>query len=88
MQLDSSVAAVITGGASGLGEAMARLLAAKGVQVSLFDLNAERGHAIAKEIGGQFYAVDVTFRCMAKSSESESTPFAGDIRHAVAVCRA
>jgi NADP-dependent 3-hydroxy acid dehydrogenase YdfG len=54
MQLDSSVAAVITGGASGLGEAMARLLAAKGVQVSLFDLNGERGHAIAKEIGGQF----------------------------------
>lgn len=60
MQLDSSVAAVVTGGASGLGEATARLLATKGVKVSLFDLNAERGQAVATDIGGQFFAVNVT----------------------------
>ena len=52
MQLDSTIAAVITGGASGLGAATARALAAHGVRVALFDLNADLGEALAKEIGG------------------------------------
>ncbi|MBN9438897.1 SDR family NAD(P)-dependent oxidoreductase [Bosea sp. (in: a-proteobacteria)] len=60
MQLDSSLAAIVTGGASGLGEGTARMLASHGVKVALFDLNAERGEAIAKEIGGLFVACDVT----------------------------
>jgi NAD(P)-dependent dehydrogenase (short-subunit alcohol dehydrogenase family) len=60
MKLDASIAAVVTGGASGLGEATARALAAKGVKVALFDLNAERGEAVAGEIGGIHCAVDVT----------------------------
>ena len=60
MHLSSSVAAIVTGGASGLGEATARLLAARGVRVALFDLNAERGEIVAREIGGTFCAVDVT----------------------------
>ena len=60
MKLDSTVAAVVTGGASGLGEASARALAAKGVRVALFDLNAERGEAVAAEIGGMFACVDVS----------------------------
>ena len=60
MQLDASVAAVVTGGASGLGEATARVLAEKGVKVALFDLNAELGERLAGEIGGLFCAVDVT----------------------------
>ena len=60
MKLDSSVSAVITGGASGLGEATARALAAKGVKVALFDLNEDRGEEIAKEIGGAFCKVNVT----------------------------
>src|SRR5688572_16066328 len=60
MKLDSTVAAVITGGASGLGEAAARRLAASGVKVALFDLNEQRGEAIAKELGGVFCKVDVT----------------------------
>ena len=60
MKLDSSVAAVITGGASGLGAATARALAAKGVKVALFDLNAEKGEALATELGGTFCAVNVT----------------------------
>jgi NAD(P)-dependent dehydrogenase (short-subunit alcohol dehydrogenase family) len=60
MKLDKSVAAVVTGGASGLGEATARALAAQGVRVALFDLNEERGEALAKEIGGVFCKVDVT----------------------------
>ncbi|HEX7850894.1 MAG TPA: SDR family NAD(P)-dependent oxidoreductase [Sphingomonas sp.] len=60
MNLDSSIAAVITGGASGLGAATARALAAKGVKVALFDLNAELGETVAAEIGGTFCTVDVT----------------------------
>lgn len=60
MQVDSSIAAVVTGGASGLGEASARALAAKGARVALFDLNEERGTRVAAEIGGTFCKVDVT----------------------------
>ena len=60
MKLDSSLAAIVTGGASGLGEATARMLASQGVKVALLDLNAERGEALAKEIGGIFALCDVT----------------------------
>lgn len=60
MKLDSSIAAVITGGASGLGAATARRLAARGVKVALFDLNAEVGEALARELRGVFCKVDVT----------------------------
>jgi NAD(P)-dependent dehydrogenase (short-subunit alcohol dehydrogenase family) len=60
MQLDASISAVITGGASGLGAATARRLAARGVRVALFDLNEAAGQALAREIGGLFCRVDVT----------------------------
>jgi NAD(P)-dependent dehydrogenase (short-subunit alcohol dehydrogenase family) len=60
MELSKSVSAVITGGASGLGEATARALAAKGVKVAIFDMNAEKGEAVARDIGGVFCAVNVT----------------------------
>ena len=60
MELNSSVSAVVTGGASGLGEATARALAGYGVKVALFDLNAERGDAVASDIGGVFCQVNVT----------------------------
>lgn len=60
MKLDSSISAVITGGASGLGEATARALAAQGVKVALFDLNEEKGEKVAKELGGVFCKVNVT----------------------------
>ena len=59
MKLDSNIAAVVTGGASGLGEAVARRLAAAGVKVTIFDLNAEFGNKVAGELGGTFQAVDV-----------------------------
>ena len=60
MQLDSSISAVVTGGASGLGAATARLLASRGVKVALFDLNVAQGEALAAELGGVFCKVDVT----------------------------
>ena len=60
MILDNTVAAVVTGGASGLGAATARALAAKGVKVALFDLQEEKGKAVAAEIGGIFCECNVT----------------------------
>jgi len=60
MRLSPDISAVVTGAASGLGEATARALAAEGVRVAVFDLNAERGEAVAREIGGVFHPVDVT----------------------------
>ncbi|KQY29608.1 3-hydroxy-2-methylbutyryl-CoA dehydrogenase [Caulobacter sp. Root487D2Y] len=60
MKLDSTVAAVVTGGASGLGEATARALAAQGVKVAIFDMNEAKGEDVAKAIGGVFCKVNVT----------------------------
>ena len=60
MKLDSSISAVVTGGASGLGEATVRRLAGSGVRVAIFDLNADLGEALAKEIDGVFCKVNVT----------------------------
>ena len=60
MKLDSSIAAVVTGGASGLGEATVRQLAAHGVKVAIFDMNEARGEEVAKEIGGVFCKCNVT----------------------------
>ena len=53
-------AAVVTGGASGLGEATARELARRGAKVAVFDRDAQRGEQVASEIGGVFCEVDVT----------------------------
>ena len=70
MELREGLAAVVTGGASGLGAATARRLASAGVKVTLFDMNREQGEAIAAEIGGAFEEVDVT------SDESVAAGFA------------
>lgn len=56
----NGVAAVVTGAASGLGEATARELARRGAKVALFDRDPERGQKVAAEIGGVFCEVDVT----------------------------
>jgi NAD(P)-dependent dehydrogenase (short-subunit alcohol dehydrogenase family) len=60
MKLDSSISAVVTGGASGLGEATARLLASHGVKVAIFDMNEAKGEAVAADIGGVYCKVNVT----------------------------
>ena len=60
MELNGTKSAIITGGASGLGAAVARRLAAASVQVSIFDTNADQGRVFAQQIGGRFYAVDVS----------------------------
>ena len=60
MELNANISAVVTGGASGLGEATARKLAALGVKVGIIDMNEEKGQALAKELGGAFAKVNVT----------------------------
>jgi NAD(P)-dependent dehydrogenase (short-subunit alcohol dehydrogenase family) len=60
MKLDSSVAAIVTGGASGLGEATARMLREAGAKVAIFDMQADRGKAVADETGAAFCEADVT----------------------------
>jgi NAD(P)-dependent dehydrogenase (short-subunit alcohol dehydrogenase family) len=61
---------IVTGGASGLGEATSRLLAQRGARVLVADLNAERGELVAKEIGGRYQRCDV-------SSEADGTAAVG-----------
>ena len=51
---------IVTGGASGLGEGTARMLAANGGKVLIADMQVEKGEAIAKEIGGAFVKCDVS----------------------------
>ncbi|MCB2013490.1 MAG: SDR family NAD(P)-dependent oxidoreductase [Sphingobium sp.] len=53
------VAAIVTGGASGLGNATAKMLAANGAKVAIFDMNEEAGKAAADDIGGIFHATNV-----------------------------
>ena len=56
----NGIAAIVTGGASGLGEATARELAKRGAKVAIFDRDPVKGEQVAAEIGGIFCEVDVT----------------------------
>jgi NAD(P)-dependent dehydrogenase (short-subunit alcohol dehydrogenase family) len=60
MKIEQGIAAVVTGGASGLGRATAEALAASGAQVAIFDVNEEAGREVAAVIGGLFCRVDIT----------------------------
>jgi NAD(P)-dependent dehydrogenase (short-subunit alcohol dehydrogenase family) len=70
MKLGSDIAAVVTGAASGLGEATARAYAERGVRVAVLDRDTDKGERVASEIGGIFCQVDVT------SDESVESAFA------------
>jgi len=71
MELTAGMAAVVTGGASGLGKASAEALARAGLKVAIFDVNEDAGEAHAKDIGGTFHRVDIT------SEQSVEDGFAG-----------
>lgn len=58
MKLDGA-SAIITGGASGLGAATAEALHAAGSKIALWDMNEDKGTALAKKLGGVFFSVDV-----------------------------
>lgn len=70
MRIDSSISAVVTGGASGLGLATVQALRAAGVKVAIFDLNPETGEKVAAETGSVFCPCDVL------SDESVDAAFA------------
>ena len=55
----TGASAIVTGGASGLGEATARLLAQRGSKVVVLDLQDEKGEKVAAEIGGAYVKADV-----------------------------
>jgi NAD(P)-dependent dehydrogenase (short-subunit alcohol dehydrogenase family) len=55
----NGISAIVTGGASGLGEATARQLSSRGAKVVIVDMNPDKGEAVAKEIGGVFAQADV-----------------------------
>jgi NAD(P)-dependent dehydrogenase (short-subunit alcohol dehydrogenase family) len=80
MKLDSSISAVVTGGASGLGEATARALAANGVKVALFDLNEAKGTALAAELKGVFCKVNVTLEAEVDAAFQRSRAAIGQER--------
>ena len=69
------VAAVVSGGASGLGEATTRELAARGAAVTIMDVNEERGKALAAELGGHttFVRTDVTDEASVQAAVAEAT---------------
>ncbi len=68
----NNVAAVVTGGASGLGEGAVRALASAGCKVAVLDLNRERGEQVAAEVGGLFLHCDVSSADSAEAAFRES----------------
>lgn len=76
----NGLAAIVTGGASGLGAATAEMLAARGAKVTLFDLNADLGNAKAAEIGGRFIAVNVTDEVTVVNAIAEAEAVNGKAR--------
>ena len=75
----NGIGAFVAGGASGLGEATARELAARGARVTIADLNEDRGAALATQIGGTFAKADVTDEGQLQAAVKR----AGDLRFAV-----
>ena len=76
----SGQVAVVTGGGSGLGEATARALAAKGAQVALFDVAIEKAEAVARDIGGIAVKCDVSSEVDAEAAFAEVASKLGDAR--------
>ncbi|CAH0356626.1 SDR family NAD(P)-dependent oxidoreductase [Sphingobium sp. CECT 9361] len=76
----NGLAAIVTGGASGLGGATAERLAKAGAKVTIFDLNVEQGNAHAKAIGGHFVKVDVTDEASVEAALIEAEGVHGKAR--------
>ncbi|MEL6449681.1 MAG: SDR family NAD(P)-dependent oxidoreductase [Pseudomonadota bacterium] len=82
MQL-STTKAIVTGAASGLGEATARHFAAQGAQVTILDRDTDRGPAVADEIGGTFAETDVTDEASVQAAIDTAMQAMGGITAAV-----
>ena len=83
MNIEGS-AALVSGGASGLGEATVRALAARGARVTIADVNAEKGQALAGELGLEFIACDVREEQQVQSAVEQAAKADGGLR--IVVC--
>jgi NAD(P)-dependent dehydrogenase (short-subunit alcohol dehydrogenase family) len=83
MQIEGS-AAIVVGGASGLGEATARALHERGAQLTIADVNAEKGQALADELGAGFAACDVREEEQVKAAVEQAAAGDGGLR--IAIC--
>jgi NAD(P)-dependent dehydrogenase (short-subunit alcohol dehydrogenase family) len=79
----NGAAAIVSGGASGLGEATVRALAAAGVTVTIADLDEERGSAVATEVGGVFVRADVSDEASVEAAVAAATDTGAPLRIAV-----
>jgi NAD(P)-dependent dehydrogenase (short-subunit alcohol dehydrogenase family) len=83
MQIESS-AAIVVGGASGLGEATVRALHERGAAVTIADVNAEKGQTLATELGTEFVACDVREESQVEAAVQQAAAGDGGLR--IAVC--
>ncbi|TVQ56738.1 MAG: SDR family NAD(P)-dependent oxidoreductase [Rhodobacteraceae bacterium] len=83
MKIGAQTPAVVTGAASGLGEATARMLAAAGAKVAVLDRDAARGPGVAAEIGGLFHETDVTDDASVRAALAAAAEAHGPARIAV-----
>ena len=83
MRIEGS-AALVVGGASGLGEATARRLREQGAVVTIADVNAEKGAALASELGVEFVACDVREESQVQAAVERAAVANGGLR--IAVC--
>jgi NAD(P)-dependent dehydrogenase (short-subunit alcohol dehydrogenase family) len=83
MQIESS-SAIVVGGASGLGEATVRALHAKGAVTTIADVNAEKGQALASELGLEFVSCDVREEAQVEAAVAKAASGDGGLR--IAVC--
>ena len=79
MQIRNSVF-LVTGGASGLGAASARMAAENGAKVVIADLQAEAGEKLARELGGRFVKTDVSAEADAKAAVATAVKEFGGIQ--------
>ncbi|MGO9247276.1 MAG: SDR family NAD(P)-dependent oxidoreductase [Solirubrobacteraceae bacterium] len=84
MQIESS-SAIVVGGASGLGESTVRELHARGAVVTIADVNAEKGQALASELGVEFVACDVREEEQVQAAVAQAAGIDGGLR-IVACC--
>ena len=77
-------AALVAGGASGLGEATARCLVGHGAVVTIADVNAEKGQALADELGVRFVACDVREEEQVRAAVAAAAEVDGGLR--ISIC--
>lgn len=83
MELTKKIKAVITGGASGMGESVAKKLAAQGVQVMLFDRDFDKAKSLAAELNGHAFDCDVTDEASVDKAFHDVDAIDGDLRIAI-----